>query len=497
METGVVSMDEFQGPELPRRRFLELAGATGALAGSGALLAAEPAAAPLGTLPTPTRGRVIVVGGGIAGLGAALRLREAGHEVVLLEKDGEAGGRCRSVQWHGIWAVTGAFAFLGAETNLIELAQKLDAYKPQQLLDLTAAHSWNMLIKREKVVDFGAFDLAAAATHPSIPVGEKVKLIATLPAMLRQMLLGDPRDITSAEALDDVNACEYFRSYSPTFVDYYLEPSMGMFCGYGEDDYSLGWTAWSSSGRLSWSGSSMWSYRERGTGGLTWELARYLEADAGTALRLGDPAAAVHYDNEGVSVELAAGGSIAGDAVVMAVPGNRVAQLMPGLDAARRAFFEPIDYAGHHIVYYLLDRPKGELLDTYVLPAADGFRRTGNLRFTDLGNGQTFAHSQWKDWGCRQHADADDPELLAIAWGDVVDALPQLASTRVVDSFVSRQPHAICKRPKGFITRLREFRELGPLPRVAFAGDYLTNSTVGQSHWSGLQAAEALIGDAG
>jgi oxygen-dependent protoporphyrinogen oxidase len=28
---------------------------------------------------------------------------------------------------------------------------------------------------------------------------------------------------------------------------------------------------------------------------------------------------------------------------------------------------------------------------------------------------------------------------------------------------------------------------------VAFAGDYLINSTVGQAHWSGLKAAEQLL----
>ncbi len=41
-------------------------------------------------------------------------------------KDGEPGGRCRSRPWHGLWAVTGAFAFLGSETNLVEHAQDSD-----------------------------------------------------------------------------------------------------------------------------------------------------------------------------------------------------------------------------------------------------------------------------------------------------------------------------------------------------------------------------------
>jgi len=435
--------------------------------------------------------RVIVVGAGIAGLGAAYRLRELGHEVVLLEKDTEPGGRCRSVHWHGLWPVTGAFAFLGSETNLIEQATKLGLYTPDQLSDLTAAHRWNVLVKRKDARDFGAFDMMAAARHPAIPLGEKARLLATLPKLAKQMLTADPRDLTSAVALDDVNACEYFRRYSPTFVDYFLEPCMGMFCGYGEDDFSLGWAAWSSAGRLSWSGGTMWSFKERGAGKLTWALGRHLEADPGTDYRVGQAVQRVEFDADGVRVHTDAD-RLAGDAVVMAVPGHQVAALMPGLDTARRAFFEQVDYAGHHIVYYLLDRPQGELLDTYVLPAADGFRRTGNLRFTDLGNGQTFAHSQWKDWGCRQHADASTEELLALSWADVVDAVPALQGTRVIDSFISRQPAAICKRPKGYITQLKRFNALGPLPRVAFCGDYLSNSTVGQSHWTGLQAAEAL-----
>ena len=440
--------------------------------------------------------RVIVVGGGIAGLGAAFRLREAGHEVVLLEKDAEPGGRCRSVLWNGVWAVTGAFAYVGAETNLLDQARKLGIDAPEGLVDLTEAHRWNVLVKRREVVNFGEFNLLAAARHPFIPLTEKARLLATLPALAKQVVAGDPRDITSSAAFDHVNACEYFRHYSPTFVDYFLEPCMGMFCGYGEDDFSLAWTVWSSSGKLSWGAKHIWSFKERGAGRLTWELGQHFLKDPGTDYRLGHAVQAVSADAGGVRVDVQCGErseSLAADAVVMAVPGNKVAALMPALDAPRRRFFDQVDYAGHHIVYYLLDRPKGELLDTYVLPAADGFRRTGNLRFTDLGNGRTFAHSQWKDWGCRQHAGASQLELLDIAWGDVVEVLPQLAGTRVLDSFISQQPDAICKRPKGYIASLAAFNALGPLPRVAFCGDYLSNSTVGQSHWSGLVAAEQLM----
>src|SRR5690606_18787098 len=47
---------------------------------------------------------VAVAGAGIAGLGAALALQDRGFEVVVLEREAEAGGRMRSAQaWDGIW----------------------------------------------------------------------------------------------------------------------------------------------------------------------------------------------------------------------------------------------------------------------------------------------------------------------------------------------------------------------------------------------------------
>ncbi len=47
------------------------------------------------------QGRTIIVGAGIAGLICAIELTRAGREVVLLEREGEVGGRVRTVREHG------------------------------------------------------------------------------------------------------------------------------------------------------------------------------------------------------------------------------------------------------------------------------------------------------------------------------------------------------------------------------------------------------------
>jgi protoporphyrinogen oxidase len=72
--------------------------------------------------------RVAVIGGGIAGGGAALELRKAGVEVALFDKNSDLGGRCRTFEWHGMWVIRGAGAFIDSEKNLVELARELAIY---------------------------------------------------------------------------------------------------------------------------------------------------------------------------------------------------------------------------------------------------------------------------------------------------------------------------------------------------------------------------------
>ena len=55
---------------------------------------------PLERLPIGVNPKALVIGGGLAGMTAALSLAEAGHEVVLVEKQKELGGHVRKLYFH-------------------------------------------------------------------------------------------------------------------------------------------------------------------------------------------------------------------------------------------------------------------------------------------------------------------------------------------------------------------------------------------------------------
>ncbi len=69
--------------------------------------------------------RVIVVGGGVAGLTAAHDLVTAGHDVVVLEGADEVGGKVRRREVAGVTVDVGAEAMLNRRPEGVDLARAL------------------------------------------------------------------------------------------------------------------------------------------------------------------------------------------------------------------------------------------------------------------------------------------------------------------------------------------------------------------------------------
>ncbi|MBV8432468.1 MAG: FAD-dependent oxidoreductase, partial [Solirubrobacterales bacterium] len=79
--------------------------------------------------------RVVIVGGGLAGIAAALECRKAGAGVTLLESRGRLGGAAFSFTREGIRADNGQHVFLRCCTAYRELLQEMGAAQLVTLQD--------------------------------------------------------------------------------------------------------------------------------------------------------------------------------------------------------------------------------------------------------------------------------------------------------------------------------------------------------------------------
>ncbi len=437
---------------------------------------------------------VIVVGAGAAGLAAAWKLVESGARVTVLERSDHPGGRCHSVYWHEDWRITGALAFISIEENLKEQARQLGIYGEDAIADMTGLHAHHILVDRDHVVTIADFEPGTILSTPALPVREKMALARVLPKVLKQILRNDWRDPTTACDFDNITATEFFRRHSPTFVDHLLEPIMQHFNGFSEDDFSLAWLVWLLAGQP-WS-SSWWTFKERGVGCLTHEMARQIAGRKNASIEYNTAAIAIRHDGTGIEVDVAGNGkqaTLTADAAVCAVPGSAVPDLVRPLDDDHRAFFESVRYKALYLAYYYVKLPEGELPEALILPTVDGFRTTAYYNIQPLSDGMAVVHAEMKGDASRAARRQSDEEVRQALWQDIVEATPAMAACRIDDFLLLRNDLAILVPYVGYLTALKKFRSLDPLPRLAFAGDYLITSTVGQAHYTGIKAAERLL----
>jgi protoporphyrinogen/coproporphyrinogen III oxidase len=442
--------------------------------------------------------RVVVVGSGIAGLGAAWELQRAGAEVVIVEQDPFVGGRCRSTNFGGRDVALGAFAFLEKEVALIRLAEQLGLRQPGEVIDLTSGHMLRVLAANGKTTDVSSITPAAMMTLPFVPAREKVAL-GRLGVLTARMMIGKryaaPED---AAALDEVSVTEWCRRHAPTLYDKFLEPTMAMFCGFADHEVSLAFMLWANGKPTMSSKPLQWWTLAGGVGRLTETLAQRL-VERGASIRLDVAVRAVTPSDSRVTVTTT-DGELAADAVVVAVPGPSVPAMMPELSADRRQFFESVRYSAHDLAYYVTDDlgtpPGGSLGDAGIgmlLPTSEGFELASNTHWTSIGSSRSLVLIQSKGRHLGPLADAPDDVILDALWNELGRVTRAARSVVVHDRLLARWDAAIPVRPVGSLRALHHFRSLGPMPRVAFAGDYLRNSSVGQALVTGQQAAAELL----
>lgn len=430
---------------------------------------------------------IVVVGGGLAGLTCAWRLQRAGHDVEVLERERDAGGRIRSER-HGEFTVEAGAQFVaGGYRNLHAVTRTLGI--DQQLLPHAPARDAVLHAGKLQAVDFST--PLRLLTSPLLGARGVWGLARVAALVLRQRHRLDPLRPELAAGLDGEDMVTGLRPLLGAEVfDTLVAPTFAATFDEEPEHLSLAFALLML--RLFASGLTLRSFAG-GNALLTDTLARQLPVLTGCEV------GTVETETDGARVRYSRMGresSVYADAVVVAVPGSRVAALCPKLVPEERGFFEEVRYTRGIIAHLLLDDaprslpyggaafPRSEGLDLYGIAVA---HHKAGAAPPGAGSINAALTAQACDRMWRE----PDAEIGALV-RENLERTP-VGALGAGSTVVHRWTDMLPRFAPGYLKRLAAFqRRLERSPRMVFAGDYLVGPTTEGALTSGMRAATEI-----
>lgn len=431
---------------------------------------------------------VLVVGGGIAGLGAARALQKRGIEAVVLEREPEAGGRMRSRQvWDGAWIDRGAEELSSADTAFLEVIDEF-RLSDQKISYMSETGMSFPIQKGGKTHDLDIANPRKLLSFGAISPLGRARLALLLPAMFKQARRsrGNTFDSWRAAPADDVSVEEWLGRLTPEFLEYAMEPLWEVVCGWSPDEISRGFLLHTMTAYRSTTGFTL----SHGVGALTRALASSLDVRTGVVVTHVDVSdRSVTFDNAATGRST----TLRSEAVIVALPGHVVHGVVGGLDPRRRRFLKSVRYQpGNNCYFKLRDGAETSLGDRGFWPRKeDG--ELSSLGIAPMPTDPTFTalRATLKSHLTKQLVGCSDDELEAAIMARVARVAPDVPQF-VEDRCLNRWEAALPVFYPGYLRALAEFHTLSPLPGVDFAGDYLAMPATGAAHHSGEQAARRI-----
>jgi squalene-associated FAD-dependent desaturase len=432
---------------------------------------------------------VAIVGGGLAGISAALDCASDGARVTLLESRRRLGGAAYSFTRNGILADNGQHVFLRCCTAYRELLERLGA------LDLVTLQS------RLDIPVLAPGESAARLRRRSLPAP-----LHLADSLARYRFLGPGERLAAARAMLALRAVDPDdpAADARSFGDWLRER--------GQDGAAVE-TLWELIGRptlnLDPAEASLaqaaqvfrvglLEHRAAGDVGYARvplseihdRAARRSLEGAGVEVRLGRGATAIVPTGDGFRIEAAGAPVLCADAVVIAVPHERAARLLPreaGVDRERLLLLGSSPIVNLHVVYdrRVLDVPFAAAVRTPVQWLFDRSAGAG------LEAGQYLAVSLS---AAREELPMTVEELRSRYLTALADLLPAARGARVEEFFVTRD-HAATFRAAPGARALRPGARTD-LPGLALAGSWTDTgwpATMESAVRSGRAAARVAL----
>ena len=440
---------------------------------------------------------IVVVGGGVAGLTCAWRLRRAGHEVVVLEREAVAGGRMRSERIatpRGDFVVDRGAQFVASGYR--NLQRVVDALGLRSRLHPVAKTS-NAILRDGKLHrgDYGS--LVEFARSRLLSTSAKLRLPRLLLEIARYRRSLDPYHPERAAAIDREDLARGLaRIVGEEAAEYLFVPAFSSTFDADPEDLSSAFALLSA--RFVLSGFRLQAF-DGGIGLLTQTLAEQVP------VRTGCEATAIETSADGARVTIRSRGPggggdreerVSADAVVVALPGSLVAGVVTSLTPEEKSFFARVRYVRGMVCFLMTDRapetlpwygvafPRREEVGLYGL-AVDHHKPRVAPAGAGLLNAALTASAAERLQGA--------PDAAVVA--HVVEALARTPIGRLdpIATAVHRWDPMLPLFYAGYLPQLAAFharRERSP--RLAFAGDYLIGPYTEMALTSGMRAATEI-----
>jgi protoporphyrinogen oxidase len=422
--------------------------------------------------------RVLVIGAGIAGLGAATYFARKGHDVEVLEAGERAGGRAITLTsrrgdkvdagtqyFHNNYrralalmddvglrnqlsAVAGPTRFFDARSarGHFDISHRLPWFPPAGLANLKAAGLVARVLRHRR----NPFALNYPPRLDAANAWQELKSPFIREFVLRPLLLAGALTEPSAAEPSLAHVLRLFRIVVMT--NYHVLPG--------------------------------------GVASLAGALAQRLP------VRFGSGVQRLLLDGGTVTgVELAGSGeALRADHVVVAVPPPVALKLLPPDWNAERQYLSRITIPPFGLVSLFIDRPLDRRVWSFMLP-----QRPGGASFVTDALRKAPAmvpsgKSVLQAWTCypasQGFAARSDSEIIADCRADLETYFPGL-SGMIEEAHVTRHPYAVPFHPVGHQSRTLEFlRAADARKGVSFCGDYMSGGFMEAALWSAERAAQ-------